>query len=72
VVFETGGALQPVEVKSGATFVRDWLKGPRKWASIAGEGALPAWLIYGGDERFASEGIQVLPWRDLGELSGRP
>jgi len=71
VVFETAGALQPVEIKSGATFVRDWLKGPRKWATLAGEGVLPAWLIYGGEERFASEGVQVLPWRDLGELAGR-
>lgn len=69
--FPVLAALQPVEIKSGATFVRDWLKGPREWAAIAGEWAMSAWLICGGEERFASEGVHVLPGRDLGELAGR-
>jgi predicted AAA+ superfamily ATPase len=41
VVFEAQGRLQPVEIKSGATFVTEWLAGVRKWVAIAGDDALP-------------------------------
>ena len=45
LLFETGTSLQPVEIKSGATFVPDWLRGLKKWASIAGDQTLPGWLV---------------------------
>ncbi len=74
LVFETSAGLQPVEIKSGATFVPDWLRGLKKWASIAADQALPGWLIYGGDDRYGREGIEVIPWRSLGRAGsgGQP
>ena len=74
LVFETSAGLQPVEIKSGATFVPDWLRGLKKWASIATDQALPGWLIYGGDDRYGREGIEVIPWRFLGRAGsgGQP
>ena len=66
LVFETSAGLQPVEIKSGATFVPDWLRGLKKWAAIAADQALPGWLIYGGGDRYAREGIEVIPWQSLG------
>jgi hypothetical protein len=67
LLFETTRGLQPVEIKSGATFVPDWFRGLNKWAVISGDEALPGWLIYGGDDRYARGGIEVIPWRSLGQ-----
>jgi hypothetical protein len=64
-----GGRLQGIEIKSGATLVREWLKGLTKWQMLAGEQALPGWLIYGGDEAYSREGIEVFDWRSLGEAA---
>jgi predicted AAA+ superfamily ATPase len=67
VVFESQGRLQPVEIKSGATFVTDWLAGVRKWVGFAGEDALPPRIVYGGDDSYVREGVQVQSWRSFGE-----
>jgi len=69
LLFEMGGRLQGIEIKSGATLVRDWLKGLAKWQTLAGEQALPGWLIYGGDEAYSREGIKVFDWRSLDEAA---
>jgi predicted AAA+ superfamily ATPase len=65
LLFEVGQQLQSVEIKSGATFVGDWLDALRKWTDFAGAAALPPWLIYGGAEGYQREGATVLAWRDL-------
>lgn len=41
VVFESQGRQQCIEIKSGATFVADWLAAARKWMSFAGASAMP-------------------------------
>ncbi len=69
LLFEIGTRLLPVEIKSGATFVRDWTKGLRKWAGFAADEALPGRLIYGGDERFPYDGVEVFPWRAIDEAA---
>jgi len=71
LLFEMGGRLQGIEIKSGATLVRDWLNALAKWQTLAGEQALPGWLIYGGDEAYSREGIEVFDWRSLGEAARR-
>lgn len=68
VVFEAGDRLQPVEIKSGATFAADWPAAARKWASFAGEAALPPWIVYGGDDSYDREGVGVVGWREVGVL----
>jgi uncharacterized protein len=70
LLFESGTRLQPVEIKSGATLVRDWLKGIEKWRAFAGGEALPGWLIYGGEDRCTREGVEVFPWRAIGNAVG--
>jgi len=67
VVFESQGRLQTVEIKSGATFVTEWLAGVRKWVAIAGDDALPPRIVYGGDDSYVREGVQVQSWRSFGE-----
>lgn len=66
VVFESQGRLQPVEIKSGATFVTEWLAGVRKWAAFAGEDALPPMIVYGGNDSYVREGVNVASWRSFG------
>jgi predicted AAA+ superfamily ATPase len=68
LLFEVRGRLQAVEIKSGATFVGDWLKGIARWQRLAGKLALPPWLIYGGDEAYRREGVAAIPWRGIDEM----
>lgn len=67
ILFEVGTALQAVEIKSGATLVRDWFKGIAKWQVLAGDEARTPWLIYGGNEGYQRDAVQVIPWAALGE-----
>lgn len=63
LLLEHGGKLLPVELKSGQTVSSDWFVGLRRWASLAGSQALEAHLVYGGNQSFAREDIQVHSWR---------
>jgi len=71
LLFEVGERLQAVEIKSGATFVRDWTRGLRRWQGFAGAAALPGWLIYGGEDAWTGEGVELVPWRAIGAVAGR-
>jgi predicted AAA+ superfamily ATPase len=70
VVIEQGDKLQPVEIKSGQTFHADFLSGLNNWTRYAGNAALPAHLVYGGDDAMVRSGVQVHSWRDLKGLFG--
>jgi predicted AAA+ superfamily ATPase len=66
LLFEVGTGLRAVEIKSGATFVAEWLKGLKRWRQLAGDQALTPWLVYGGAEGYRREGVEVLPWYRAG------
>ena len=65
LVFEVGNRLQPVEIKSGQTVTRDYVRAGNAAARFAGEEALQPWLIYGGDESYERSGLRVIGWRKL-------
>lgn len=65
LLIEHGALLMPVEIKSAQTFTPAFLAGPAKWAAYAGDKALPAHLVYGGDEVMARSGVTVHGWRRL-------
>lgn len=65
LVFEAGGRLQPVEIKSGGTVTPDYIRAGQKAARFAGEEALPPWLVYGGDDNYERSGVRVIGWRAL-------
>ena len=69
VVAEHADRLQPIEVKSGATVASDWLTDLRAWLDLAGPVAERPTLVYGGDARQSRRGVDVLPWREIGELA---
>jgi YebC/PmpR family DNA-binding regulatory protein len=65
LVFEIANHLQPVEIKSGQTVTRDYVRAGQASGRFAGEAALPPWLIYGGNESCERSGVRVIGWRDL-------
>jgi predicted AAA+ superfamily ATPase len=65
LLYETAEGLQAVEVKSGATFASDWMQGPEKWLSFAGNDALPPILVFGGAGAYQRGNCRVSGWREL-------
>lgn len=65
LVYETSEGLQPLEIKSGATFASDWPDSVRKWNRLAGRDALAPTIVYGGEGDFEREGCRVLGWREF-------
>jgi predicted AAA+ superfamily ATPase len=66
LVFEHGGALLAVEIKSGATFAPDWLAAGRRWQRYAGGAAARPVLVYGGNDSYVVDGLQVMAWHRIG------
>lgn len=67
LLFERGGRVQTVEIKSGATVTPDTIRAGQKSARFVGAEAHAPWLVYGGDERYARSGVEVIGWTRLGE-----
>ena len=64
LLIERGGELWPVEMKSGATFQRDWLRGLHTWArhAAAARQGSPM-LISATPGHFVQEGVAAVNWR---------
>ncbi len=71
IVLENQSGLDGVEVKSGRTVTGDWLKGIQKWKSIAGSSVRNLSLIYGGEREFDRQGVRIVSWRNVSEVTGR-
>lgn len=68
LVFEVGGRLQPVEIKSGGTVTPDYIRAGQRAARFAGDEALQPWLVYGGDDAYERSGVRVIGWRGLPDV----
>ena len=53
------GRLTPVEIKSGSTFSRDFLKGLDRFPVLGREGILPGAVLYNGEQEFNVRGVRV-------------
>jgi uncharacterized protein len=67
-LIDRGSELLPVEAKSGRTVASDWFIGLKNWRAFAGDRAKQCALLYGGDENYSREGINVSSWRKAGQL----
>jgi uncharacterized protein len=69
LLVEAAGMLIPAEVKSGQTVASDFLAGLTDFAHEAERThphlTLAPRLVYGGTQREARSGVNVLPWRSL-------
>jgi predicted AAA+ superfamily ATPase len=72
LIFEIGTRLQPVEIKSGQTATRDYVKAGQASARFAGDEALTPWLIYGGNESYERSGVRMVGWRDIAPFTVLP
>jgi predicted AAA+ superfamily ATPase len=68
VIVEQGTSLQPIEIKSGKTVVRESFAGLDKWRALAGDSAIEPTLIYGGNEEYSHNGVKVVGWEKCGEV----
>ena len=66
LLFEYGGRLHAVEIKSGATFSPDWLQACQRWQRYAGAVAAAPVLVYGGRDSYMVNGVHVMAWHKLG------
>ena len=68
VIEEQGGKLRPIEIKSGKTLSIESTAGLKKWLKLAQEKGTSPTLIYGGDESYRFENIQITSWQKSGDL----
>ena len=53
------------EIKSGATFNKDYFKGLDYWARLSGADAAHRTVIYGGDRGMTTSDGNIVPWADM-------
>ena len=67
LLFDTGGRLHPVEIKSGQTIQPDFFQNLSFFAGISGMDSSQAALVYGGDQQQARSQGRVMGWRYFSE-----
>ena len=58
----TGPRQSGYEIKSGATFSRDFFKGLNFWGSLSGADSTRKSVIYAGDRAMTTSDGLVVPW----------
>ncbi len=61
VIIENSDVLIPAEIKSGQTINDDFFKGLKYWKKLTER--KDSYLIYGGEENYKREGINIRSWR---------
>ena len=64
LIFETKGAVQAVEIKSGHSYLPEWRHSLRKWQGLTQEQLTP-WLVYGGEHSYNQDGVELCSWQHL-------
>lgn len=65
VLIERGSQRVAVEIKSGQTIAKDFLKGLEFWRKLCGNPKAPVALVYGGERSFVRSGVPVYGWSAL-------
>ena len=60
LIIRTGRRLIPLEIKSAATFTKEFLKGIERFKNAAGERCENGYVIYNGTEEFNIKGNKIL------------
>jgi hypothetical protein len=68
LIDESAQGLRPIEIKSGATYAKDWASGLRKWQALAKTESLQPAIVYGGDLSFEREDLKLWGWKDVAQL----
>lgn len=72
------GRLTPVEIKSGATFSKEFLKGLERFQALETKGNTPGVVLYNGEQQFNIRGIRIINplhvediWETLTQVPGK-
>jgi uncharacterized protein len=69
VIIERGNEIAAIEIKSGPVVASDAFGSLNKWRRYAAErgryGTVRPGLVYGGEQRYTRDGVDVLPWGQL-------
>lgn len=65
VILDQGVTLDPLEIKSGQTIVKDFFSGIQKWSALAGDQSGRGRLVYGGNESQTRTSADVIAWNNL-------
>lgn len=68
VIAEKEGKLVPIEIKSGKTLSKDSFSGLKKWLAFARDKAVHPMLLYGGEQYYQHQDIQVVGWEKCGDI----
>ena len=60
-----GEEMQAYEIKSGATFSKEYFKGLNYWSKLSGAGASHKTVVYGGDKSMNTSDGKVAAWKNL-------
>ena len=64
VIIKHSAQLIPVEIKSGQTFHKDFLKGLKYYQEIAGDRVKTGYVVYAGELSQSVSGFQLINYRD--------
>jgi hypothetical protein len=67
-LLDRGTALVPIEIKAGKTLASDYFDALARFAALAGDLAMPGWVVYGGSRLEKRSGATALPWRSIDSL----
>lgn len=68
MLINRGISLDPVEIKSGKTFRKDFFKQLDWFQSITDIPTGPSTVVYGGDEDWEFENKKLLSWKNIDRL----
>lgn len=63
LILDEGTCLTPIEIKSAETIHSEFFETLKKWQNWVGTFAGKPKLIYGGQETFVQNGVQVTSWK---------
>ena len=67
-IIENGNKLIPLEIKSAATYNKDFFKNLNYWNKLSENSIENSFLIYGGDSSIDTKEGKLLRWSDIDEV----
>jgi uncharacterized protein len=70
LLIERGGKLLAIEIKSTQTLTSFPTNNLKSFIQLIGDNTVEPYIVYGGEQNFHLQGIQVLSWKSLDTLMG--
>lgn len=64
LICDYGEEVRAIEIKSGQTVAEDFFKGLSYFSKLH-DNPLPSYIIYGGDQTYTRNQVEIVQWKDL-------